>query len=341
MSYDVSALFTSIPIEPAINIIEKHLKEDTDLHSRTNMKIQYIISLLRFCLNNSYFSFQGRFYQQTEGAAMGSPISPIVANLFMEDLEVQAIKTSSTPPALWKRYVDDTVTIIKKEDRNSFLQHLNSIHPNIKFTCEEVRDDGSMPFLDILITPEEDGSLSTSVFRKPTHTDLYLQWDSHHTISSKYSVAGTLYLRDKTVCSNLQLLQKEEDHLCKALKKCRYSTWAINRAKLNSQNPTRRRNRNNNSGTGQNKPNNKNLHMVVPYQQGLSERIKNTCKKYRVQVHFKGGQTIKSLLMAPKDKNLITNKSGVIYRYKYREDGCEEEYIGESARTFAERFKEH
>ena len=81
--------------------------------------------------------------------------------------------------------------------------------------------------------------------------------------------------------------------------------------------------------------------MVVPYQQELSERIKNTCKKYGVQVHLKGGQTIKGLLMAPKDKDPITNKSGVIYRYKCNEDGCEEEYIGESAGTFAERFKEH
>ena len=214
MSYDVSALFTSIPIEPAINIIEQQLKEDKDLHSRTNMKIHHIISLLRFCLNNSYFSFQGRFYQQTEEAAMGSPISPIVANLFMEDLEVQATRTSLTPPSLWKRFVDDTFTIIKNEDRSSFLQHLNSIHQNIKFTCEEVRDDGSMPFLDILVTPKEDGSLSTSVFRKPTHTDLYLQWDSQHTISSKYSVAGTLYHRAKVVCSDPQLQKKEEEHLC-------------------------------------------------------------------------------------------------------------------------------
>ena len=139
---------------------------------------------------------------------MGSPISPVVANLFMEDLEVQAIRTSPTPPSLWKRYVDDTFTIIKKEDRNSFLEHLNSIHHNITFTCEEVRDDGSMPFLDILVTPKEDGSLSTSVFRKPTHTDLYLQWDSQHTISSKYSVAGTLYYRAKTVCSDPQLQKK-------------------------------------------------------------------------------------------------------------------------------------
>ena len=330
MSYDVSALFTSIPIEPTINIIEKCLKEDKDLHSRTNMKIHHIISLLRFCLNNSYFSFQGRFYQQTEGAAMGSPISPIVANLFMEDLEVQAIRTSPTPPSLWKRFVDDTFTIIKKKDRNSFLQHLNSIHKNIKFACEEVRNDGSMPFLDILVTPKEDGSLSTSVFRKPTHTDLCLQWDSQHTIPSKYNVAKTLYHTAKTISSEPQLQKKEEDHLCQALQECSYPLWTINRARIKSQNPSRSKIRNNNNQTSKKTTNNKNIHMVVPYQQGLSERIKNTCQKYGVQVHFKGGQTIKDLLMNPKDKDPITNKSGVIYRYKCSEDGCEEEYTGES-----------
>ena len=137
----------------------------------------------------------------TQGAAMGSPISPLVANLFMEELEVQAIRTSTTPPILWKRFVDDTITVIKKNNRDSFLQHLNSIHSKIKFTCEEVREDGSMPFLDILVTPEKDGSLKTSVFRKTAHTDLYLQWDSHHTIPSKYSVAGTLFHRATIVCS--------------------------------------------------------------------------------------------------------------------------------------------
>ena len=196
--------------------------------------VNHIIYLLDFCLKNIYFSFQGRYYEQTEGAAMGSPISPLVANLFMEDLEVQAIRTSTTPPTLWKRFVDDTFTIIKKNNRDSFLQHLNSIHPKIKFTCEEVREDGSMPFLDILITPEEDGSLKTSVFRKTTCTDLYLQWDSHHTIPSKYSVAGSLYHRATTVCSNPQLLQEEEEHLFNALKRCKYPTWAIKRARMRS-----------------------------------------------------------------------------------------------------------
>ena len=107
------------------------------------MTVDHIICLLEFCMKNTYFSYQGRFYEQTEGAAMGSPISPLIANLYMEDFEIQAIRTSPTPPTLWKRYVDDTFTIIKKNNRDSFLEHLNSIHPNIRFTCEETREDGS------------------------------------------------------------------------------------------------------------------------------------------------------------------------------------------------------
>ena len=107
---------------------------------------------------------------------------------------------------------------------------------------------------------------------------------------------------------------------------------------MKSQNPNRNRTRRIQTGKNNNKTN---LYMIVPYHQGLSERIKRTCNKLGVQGYFKGGQTIKSLLMAPKDKDPSTNKSGVIYRYKCSEHGCNEEYIGESTRNFAERFKEH
>ena len=106
---------------------------------------------------------------------MGSPISPIVANLYMEEFEVKALSSSPQPPYLWKGFVDDTFPIIKSTQKTGFLEHLNSIDHHIQFTNEESRPDGSMPFLDILITPKEDGSLSTTVHRKPTHTDLYLQ----------------------------------------------------------------------------------------------------------------------------------------------------------------------
>ena len=107
----------------------------------------------------------------------------------------------------WKRFVDDTFVVIKAAHKQNTLDHIHSVDHHIQFTSEDPRPDGSMPFLDILITPGEDGSLSTTVYRKPTHTDLYMQWDSHHTISSKYSVIGTLHHRAKTICSSPQFLQ--------------------------------------------------------------------------------------------------------------------------------------
>ena len=98
----------------------------------------------------------------------------------------------------------------------------------------------------------------------------------------------------------------------------------------------RNRARNNNTSSNIQKP-----HIVIPYYQGISESLKKTCSEYGVQVYFKGGNTIKNLLMAPKDQDAIHNKSGVIYRYQCDRVECDEEFIGESSRTFGERFKEH
>ena len=95
--------------------------------------------------------------------------------------------------------------------------------------------------------------------------------------------------------------------------------------------PTKRTNTNNQ----------KKSFMVVPYYSGHSESIKNIGNKYGVEVYFKGGSTIKNLLMSPKDKDPIQKQSGVIYRYQCDRVDCDEEYIGESSRTFGERFKEH
>ena len=110
--------------------------------------------------------------------------------------------------------------------------------------------------------------------------------------------------------------------------------------KLKSQSSVHKRRKGNSNNT---KPNNIRApkpYIVVPYHQGLSESYKNICKKYGIEVHLKGGHTIKDLLMAQKIK-IHSKKSGVIYRYKCDRVDRDEEYIGESARNFEERYKEH
>ena len=119
---------------------------------------------------------------------------------------------------------------------NSFFNHINNIDNKIQFTKEASRSDGSMPFLDTLVTINGDGSLNTKVYRKPTHTDLYLQWDSNHSIAAKYSVINTLHHRAKAVSSNNQLLKEEDDHLQEVLTRNKYPLWALNRVKIKSKN---------------------------------------------------------------------------------------------------------
>ena len=98
-SYDVSSLFTSVPVDPALNIIKDLLEKDHTLKERTVMAVSDIILLLDFCLMNTYFSFQDQFYEQVGGAAMDCPVSPIVANLYMEYLQQKALSTAPNPPA--------------------------------------------------------------------------------------------------------------------------------------------------------------------------------------------------------------------------------------------------
>ena len=159
----MSALFTSVPVDPALNIIKDLLEKDHTLKERTVVAVSDIILLLEFCLKNIYFSFQDQFYEQVEGAAIGSPVSPIVANLYMEYLEQKPLSAAPQPPRFWCRFVDDTFVIHKEVNKQGFLQHINSVDPAIKFTVEDNKEDGSLPFLDIIVKPDTDGTLSITV----------------------------------------------------------------------------------------------------------------------------------------------------------------------------------
>ena len=159
--------------------------------------------------------------------------------------------------------------------------YINKEDLAIKFTVEGNQENGTIPFLDTLVKPDTDNTLSITVYRKPTHTDQYLQWDSHYNLVAKYSVISTLPHRARTVCTKSELLNKEIQHIRKALTKCKYPKWALdkvdrkftNRGQESSNAQPREEDSNNPSGntTGRDPTKDKGNkgHIVIPYTQGL------------------------------------------------------------------------
>ena len=165
VSFDVELLFTNVPIDDAVQAVLQKLENGPGLADRTTLTPALIADLLTFVLRSTYFQYNGSINEQKEGAAMGSPVSALIANLYMENFEEQAITTSSYEPRIWKRYVDDTFTILDRENIDDFLLHLNNQQPSIRFTMETEKDN-KLAFPDIAVLREPDGCLSTSVHQR-------------------------------------------------------------------------------------------------------------------------------------------------------------------------------
>ena len=133
--------------------------------------------LLELCTKELHFSFDEKIFRQVNGVAMGSPLGPVIANIFMVELEKQLIPTMGDDLDLWFRYVDDTFTFIKKEKVDDVIRILNNFHERIKFTYEK-ESNNSIAFLDVTVLRKTDGSFDTDIHRKKTDTNVYLNWNS-------------------------------------------------------------------------------------------------------------------------------------------------------------------
>ena len=161
------------------------------------------------------------------GCSQGFPVSPVVANLYMEFFKEKTLRTSQNPPWLWKRFVDNTFVKKCTEHKKNFLQYINSINRAIKFTVEDTRPDGLMPFFDTLVILENKGTFNTRLYRKPTHTDQYLQGTNNHPIWAKYYVINTINHRTKTTSSTTEHLEMEVGHIKEVVTKWKYPAWII------------------------------------------------------------------------------------------------------------------
>jgi hypothetical protein len=313
ISFDVVSLFTKIPLNEAIQVIKEVADPQT-------------AKLAEVCLQSTFFSFQGEFFEQTSGVAMGSPLSPIVANLYMEKFEKNALETYPLKPSRWKRYVDDTNVKWPhgEEELGRFFEHLNSISENIKFTME-LEENNSIPFLDVLITRKQDGTLGHKVFRKKTHTDSYLHADSHHHPSQKMGVLNTMATRAARI-SDKDHLKEEIDHLTKVFKNIGYRDRDI--AKAMDKKDKKAHTQNDQTS---------NLKAFLPYIRGVTDKIAKVLKRKEIKTSFKPLITIRQRMKSVKDP--IDQQQGKgIYKVSC---SCGKCYIGETGRSFQVRIKEH
>ena len=143
-------------------------------------------------------------------------MSCILADLFLESYEekIDFVINGQQIKNNWLRYRDDTWRIWEHsiQDLEKFVDYLNTIHPNIKWT-HEVKEQGVLNFLDVLVKWEDSGEFTTSVYRKATHSDRYLHFSSDHPLKDKISGIKTLKHRALAYCSNTDLLQTELNHL--------------------------------------------------------------------------------------------------------------------------------
>jgi hypothetical protein len=137
VSLDIVSLFTKVPIRETMDLLGSHFEED-------------VLGLFRHVLTTSYFTFNGQFYGQTDGVAMGSSFSPVIANFYLEEYEKAALESTPLKPRCWFRYVDDNFAFWQhgSDKLKDFLHHLNSINQSIQFTMETESED-HLSFLDL------------------------------------------------------------------------------------------------------------------------------------------------------------------------------------------------
>ena len=280
VSFDVKSLFTSIPLQLALDCTETAINNST---IELLLPTDDLMELLNLCLTPTYFQYNGKHYKQLHGTAMGSPVSVVVAEIVMQNSGERALATYKRTLPLWLRYVDDTFTAVHKDEIDDFHEHLNGQNADIQFT-KEIEENGKIPFLDCLVT-RDNNELRTTIYRQPTHTDTLLDQSSYNPTSHKATTIRTLTRHAQLVCDSPDSLTDENKYLDNVFNKNNYNRDFIRHNTDRNSEP----NATNTNATSV-------TTATIPYIKGTSETIARILQPYNIRVAHKPITTLRQLL---------------------------------------------
>ena len=340
-SLDVESLYTSIPVAEAINIVLDFLYTDNDLyHNLTRVQFK---KLLELALNDTYFKFNGKIYKQLNGLAMGSALSPVIANIFLNSFEAKYLTECPIEfrPFYYKRYLDDTFILFKDfTQATNFYKYFNSRHTEINFTFEgEI--ENKIPFLDITIE-KANNAFTTTIFRKKTFTGSGLNYFSDILMSYKISSIITLINRAFTLTSSYAMFHEEIVFLRKY--------FTLNAYPVKLFNTTLHKYLNNKFTKVTNARHDvprKNAYLELPYigrqSKQMMHEVKQLVAKFFPQINAKfysrNNNKISSVFRRDLVETDVLMGSNIVYKYNC--DCCQQSYIGSTMLQMFVRVHKH
>lgn len=326
-SLDVSALFTNISKRAVVRAITRRWPE---IKKFTNLTLAAFTEGIELIYDNCYFQFNDKKYQQIFGSPMGSPISPVLAELVLEDLEqtvLSRLKHRGINVAFYHRYVDDCATAANIRHIDNILEEFNNYdrEGRLKFTIEH-ESEGNLPFLDLKIIRNSDGSLSFDWYHKDTWSGRYLNYNSYLPLNYKRNTVQILSNKileladEKFHDKNFTLLQD-------TLLENGYPTKFIK---------TFLRRQNNDTTPPQPKPS---RYVSLPYDHVCFGKLKSLLKLFDIEVVGKAQTSFKELFFSRlKDAVPKSQKSDLVYEITCE---CEATYVGQTSQYAETRFNQH
>lgn len=207
ISLDVVSLFMNIPIDMAMDSISNRWQF---IMQKCSIPQNEFLLAVRFILESTFFVFSEVIYKQTFGTPMGSPLSPIIADIVLQDLEKKALNMLKFTPSFYLRYVDDIILMSPPSEYNHTLTIFNSFHPRLQFTIE-TEVSGTLNFLDLTLILNNN-HIHFDWFHKSTFSGRYLNFFSQHPMCQK---RGTIIgLVDRAISLSHPIYHKKNLELC-------------------------------------------------------------------------------------------------------------------------------